>query len=154
MAIVPDFDFLPGLLVGQPTLYHQGISHSLSVAVTASFGLALLYSLKRGTMVADWARFFFAYASHLAIDLCGADTHPPYGIPVFWPLDGTSYLAPWEIFVGVHHVHGTAVSAGEWFATLLHRANFRAVGLEVFLMFPVILMVRYLSKLSRNCGIQ
>lgn len=32
LSIAPDSDFLSGLLVGEPALYHQGINRSLSFA--------------------------------------------------------------------------------------------------------------------------
>lgn len=35
MAVAPDLDFIPGLLQGTPNLYHQGISHSLGLALVA-----------------------------------------------------------------------------------------------------------------------
>jgi len=33
MAVAPDLDFIPGIIVGKPTLYQQGLSHSLGFAV-------------------------------------------------------------------------------------------------------------------------
>ena len=35
-AVAPDLDFLPGLFVGKPALFHQGISHSLIFAIFAA----------------------------------------------------------------------------------------------------------------------
>ena len=32
----PDLDFIPGLILGRPNLYHHGISHSLGAAVIFS----------------------------------------------------------------------------------------------------------------------
>jgi hypothetical protein len=38
-GIVPDFDFLPGILIGDPSVFHHGVSHSFAFAV--SFGVVI-----------------------------------------------------------------------------------------------------------------
>jgi len=145
MAMAPDVDFLPGMLMGQPGRYHQGLSHSLGVAVVVSLALTLLYSRKRHTMAADGGRFFLAYASHLVLDFWGSDTRPPYGIPLFWPLSERVYLAPWPIFVGVQHTLPTTATTGNWLATIFQPVNLRALGLEVLVLLPITLLVRALG---------
>jgi inner membrane protein len=147
MAIAPDFDFLPGLLAGQPALYHQGISHSLGVAAVVSFGLTVMYRLRRGTIVADWSLFFFAYVSHLAVDLLGVDARPPYGIPVFWPFSNEAYLSPWQILLGVHHAASTSDSIGAWLLRVFHLVNLKAIGIEVLAILPIVLLIRNFSRL-------
>jgi inner membrane protein len=149
MAIAPDLDFVPGILKGQPPLYHQGISHSLGFAVLASLVLAVVYSLRNGTMKVDWSLFFFAYLSHLVIDLFGVDGRPPYGIPVFWPLTHASYLAPFRIFAGVHHASSASDPTGEWIANVFHPANIRVIGIEVLVMAPVVLLMLLIRHRSR-----
>jgi membrane-bound metal-dependent hydrolase YbcI (DUF457 family) len=46
MATAPDLDFLPGLLVGKPALFHQSITHSLGAAMLVSLGAAGVWSLR------------------------------------------------------------------------------------------------------------
>ena len=51
MANAPDLDFVPGLVVGAPALYHQGVTHSLALGLTVAFVAAIV--LRRlGTPVA------------------------------------------------------------------------------------------------------
>jgi LexA-binding, inner membrane-associated putative hydrolase len=52
-SIVPDFDFLPGILMGEPGAFHHGISHSV--------GFAFLF----GTLVFAFLRCFSAAISRL-----------------------------------------------------------------------------------------
>ncbi|MFQ5584839.1 MAG: hypothetical protein ACE5GL_10425 [Calditrichia bacterium] len=33
VANVPDLDFIPGLIIGKPNIYHHGVSHSLGVGI-------------------------------------------------------------------------------------------------------------------------
>jgi membrane-bound metal-dependent hydrolase YbcI (DUF457 family) len=146
MALAPDLDFLPGLLVGQPARYHQGISHSLGLAVLTSLALAGVYSLRQRPMAAAWWRFCLAYVSHLALDLVTADTRPPAGIPVLWPLSSRVHHAPWQIFAGVQHATTTGTATGEWLRHLLQSANLQAVGMEVLVLLPVVLLVHVLSR--------
>jgi inner membrane protein len=146
MAIAPDFDFLPGILVGKPALYHQGISHSIGIAAAASLILSLLYSLKRNTLLTDCGWFLVAYLSHLVIDLWGVDARPPYGIPVFWPFSSRTYIAPWPIFPGVRHAHTTAVTSSEWLITIFQPANLVAISIEAMVLLPVIVLVHSLRN--------
>jgi membrane-bound metal-dependent hydrolase YbcI (DUF457 family) len=140
MAIAPDFDFLPGILGGQPALYHQGISHSLGFALVMSFGLAVVYRHKGG-VIANWGQFSLAYVSHLVIDAFGPDGRPPYGIPFFWPISDRYYLAPVQIFWGVHHASSASTTTEAWFVAIFHPYNLGAIGIEVVVMVPVILLI-------------
>lgn len=150
MAIAPDFDFLPGILVGQPALYHQGVTHSLGATVVAGLTLALPYSLKRNPLIANWSRFGMAYASHLALDLFGEDSRPPYGIPLFWPLSNRSYLASWKIFPGVQHADSSAATTDEWLVGLLNLTNLKAFGVEILVLLPLVLLVHALATRGRG----
>jgi inner membrane protein len=152
LAIAPDFDFVPGLILGQPALYHQGISHSLGFALIVGFGVAAAYSLNKGTIWADWGRFFLAYASHPIMDMFGPDRRPPIGIPLFWPLSDTYYLAPLQIFWGVHHAKATSATTGEWITGVFTAHNLAAIAVEVLVMFPLILLVRYGLSFSMSRG--
>ena len=49
MAIAPDFDFIPGILQGQPNLYHQGVSHSLGAGLFVSFAAALIIGKRKAS---------------------------------------------------------------------------------------------------------
>jgi len=143
MSIAPDLDFVPGIFLGQPALYHQGISHSLGFSFLASLGLALLYSRRR-TILADWGRLFMAYSSHLIIDFFAPDGRPPYGLALFWPISGNHYLAPFPLYWGVHHVGETSASTTEWVISLFNLHNVGAVGVEVVVLLLVILVVNFL----------
>jgi inner membrane protein len=137
MANAPDLDFLPGILVGRPTLYHQGISHSLTAAALASFagGIALHHL---GLPFGVAARVgLVAYASHLALDLVGPDARLPFGIPLFWPLSDTHFLSPVTLLPGVHHAAHTESDISEWLTGMLVTRNLGAMALEVGLFGPI-----------------
>lgn len=147
LAISPDLDFLPGLLQGQPALYHQGISHSLGFAVSVSLFTALLYARGRAVMPLS-GLFFLAYASHLFMDILGEDIRPPYGIPLFWPLSEQYYLAPLQIFRGVRHVGGASGSGttAEWMKNVVDLYNLGTITIELGVLLPLILLTEYFGK--------
>ncbi|MEW6299075.1 MAG: metal-dependent hydrolase [Thermodesulfobacteriota bacterium] len=147
MAIAPDLDFLPGMLQGHPNLYHQGISHSIGAACVVSGLTAVLLGLRNGVVWSEWGLLFLAYASHLAVDFWGPDSRPPYGQPLFWPVSGAYYLAPTPILMGVRHAKNVAATPGEWIAGVLHPQNLAAVGVEILVMAPVILLTRSVRRL-------
>lgn len=135
-AVAPDFDFLPGLLVGTPALYHQGVSHSFAVGAAFTLVLAMLYRRGFRGVGAPWGILFLAYASHLVLDLFGPDHRPPFGIPLFWPFSHATFLSPVTILPGVHHVATTGAPTGVWVSSTLRMSNVMAVGLEILIVAP------------------
>lgn len=101
LANAPDGDFLPGLLLGQPTLHHRGFTHTLAaVAVTAAVawcvgGRGPLRGLGRPRCAALLAG---AWASHLVVDWLTVDAVPPHGARFLWPLWSGHLHAPLPLF--------------------------------------------------------
>jgi inner membrane protein len=150
LAIAPDFDFIPGLLLGQPNLYHQGISHSLGASLVVSLAAAAL--IRGHDFWRNWGLLFFAYASHLTLDFFAPDGRPPYGLPLFWPITGNYYLAPQrlQILWGVHHHGSTTAPVTEWLGGVLQLRNLAAIGIELLVTLPMIFLARYASRLKNS----
>jgi membrane-bound metal-dependent hydrolase YbcI (DUF457 family) len=143
MAAAPDLDFVPGLLVGAPATYHQGLSHSFAFAVVAGVtGAIVLPFVASVTARLGFVVSFLCYASHLVLDLFGPDTRPPYGIPLFWPFSDHTFLSPVQLLLGASHAGHTSASTGEWINGVLTLYNVTALGLEVVLMLPFVLLAR------------
>jgi inner membrane protein len=140
LANAADLDFLPGTLLGRPALYHQGISHSLGFALVVSLAVAGICRRWAKSFAAIFALSCTAYVSHLVIDFLGADTRPPYGIPILWPLSGEYFIAPIPVFWGVRHAGTAAGSMREWLIALLHPYNLGAIALEVVLLLPFVVL--------------
>jgi len=152
MAIAPDFDFIPGILQGQPNLYHQGLSHSLGAGLLVSFVAALIVS--DGTLWKKWSLLFVAYASHLALDFFAPDGRPPYGQPLFWPISSEYYFAPtgWQFLWGVRHAKATSAPIGDWLSGILQMQNLGAIAIEALVMIPIVVLVRYFrARVSSQC---
>jgi inner membrane protein len=146
LAVAPDLDFLPGVLQGQPALYHQGLSHSLAFALAVSLLGAL--ALRRGAcgLLATWGILFAAYGSHLLIDLFGPDQRLPYGIPLFWPLSDGTYLSPISVFWGVHHAARASDTTAQWLASIASVHNVGAVLVEMAVIGSFAVMAEIVSR--------
>jgi inner membrane protein len=152
LAVAPDLDFVPGILVGQPALYHQDASHSLWVALAVSLLAALALCRGRHLLLRRWAIFFSAYASHLVIDLFGPDGRPPIGIPLFWPWSDAAYLFPVALLPGIQHAESTTTETAAWIASILSWYNVKAILIEMALVAPLLLLGELRQRLGRPGG--
>jgi membrane-bound metal-dependent hydrolase YbcI (DUF457 family) len=98
-ACSPDLDFLPGIFLGNPSLFHHGLFHSLGMAVGLSLSAGALIALfGKGHSIIKISGFVFILIfSHLVLDFFTEDLKPPFGFMLFWPLSGNYYLSPWSI---------------------------------------------------------
>jgi len=136
-AVAADLDFLPGLLLGDPSRFHHGVSHSLGA--TLLFGLTMAL-IAPSTLAGGYPRrallWASLYGSHLVMDFFAVDTSPPYGEPLFWPLSSQFLISPWTPFPDVKHGRG-------WEA-FLNWANARAVAVEAGVFVPLWLGVLWM----------
>jgi len=142
MANAPDLDFLPGILVGSPALYHQGVTHSLGFALMVSLGIAGVCSLRGSSFSAIFNLCFISYLSHLVLDFFSPDGRLPYGEPLFWPLSANHFISPISVFLGVHHVRLTSAPMLVWIHGIFNIHNLWSMSLELVLIAPIILLGR------------
>lgn len=142
LANAPDLDFLPGILVGAPTLYHRGVTHTLGAALAVAVGAWLLARAGwlRGATPGFWCGFAgAAWATHLVVDWITVDVVPPFGARFLWPF--------------VHqHLHAPVTVLGEivvdprsrlgFVASILAPAALLAWGREVLLAITVVVGVQ------------
>jgi inner membrane protein len=134
-ASAPDCDFLPGLLLGEPDRFHQGISHSLGMALIFAAFVAVFCRWTKGEIMWSFVLILFSlYCSHLLFDYLSVDTGLPYGIPVWWPLSGEHYLSPIAIFSDVHR----GDSPKDFISWAFIQHNLWAVTLEVMILLPLV----------------
>lgn len=103
-SLLPDFDVIPGLLLGDMRGFHNQATHSLIVGLAAAFlagGLARL---------AGWGSFWswfgatlLAYESHVVMDFFTFETR---GVMLLWPLSAERFEAPVKLFYGVRWSDG------------------------------------------------
>jgi membrane-bound metal-dependent hydrolase YbcI (DUF457 family) len=142
LANLPDADFLPGLLMGRPNLYHHGAFHSLGAALAVALLVAGMARLagrraepapRRAWQPAAVA--FLILSSHLLLDCFTIDQVPPFGLPLLWPVSGRYVIASRPIFLDVTR----SAAAGDFFISIFSRHNLAAALREAALVGGVAL---------------
>jgi membrane-bound metal-dependent hydrolase YbcI (DUF457 family) len=90
-SILPDFDFVPGILMGNLGAFHHGVSHSPAFAVL--FGVLTVLFVRRQQKDVAWhvgILAALAYASHVLLDLVSV-SEGARGVPILWPLSGERF---------------------------------------------------------------
>jgi membrane-bound metal-dependent hydrolase YbcI (DUF457 family) len=97
LANAADLDFVPGVLLGHPAVYHRGMTHTVLAAVVVAALVALVVRVA-GRRDASWVGAGMwagtAYGSHLLLDFFTTDAVPPAGARFLWPFSDAYYLAP------------------------------------------------------------
>ena len=142
VANLPDLDFVPGLLVGDPNRYHQQITHTLLFATVLGLLAALGACLTR---TARWRSIHPGYlglgvtllcTSHIVLDALTKDNEPPVGVPLLWPLlDRRVQFA--ALFPNIDRMAGEA-GAIEFLVSVLTVHNLAALAIEFLALAPVV----------------
>lgn len=153
MAIAPDLDFLPGLFLDRPAMFHGELLHSLGIALALNLfvaGFLRIFGLPFGQM---FSLGFLAYTSHLVLDMLQPDGRVPYGIPFLWPISQAYWLSPLPVFPGVHHVSSTSASTAEFIQGVLSLHNLLTIAFEIVVLAPYAFIWHWVTgqnKLDRN----
>ena len=165
LANLPDIDFLPGFLMGQPNQYHHHLTHSLGFAAFVGLLGCLIYwrrdrnFMRHAHAPQNEIRFRFwpyfltisvAVFSHCVLDLLTVDTSLPFGMLLFWPFDMGYYDMNVKIFESVHKSNASTT----FFSSLLQWHNFKVMAIEVFIMVPVAGLVKIMQILRRSLARQ
>jgi inner membrane protein len=149
LANLPDADFLPGILMGFPNLYHHGIFHSLGAAVAVAAAMGWIFYKKYRHFREYSAITFLIFYSHLLLDFFSKDFTAPYGLPLFWPFSNTYYISAHPIFLNITRSDRSA----NFFSSLLNRHNLEAALREILLLGGLVLLVEIARRLlNKNSG--
>ena len=122
-AVSPDLDILVGS--------HRTYTHSVAAVVIVGFG-SWVALRRRSNAGAGAAAIAAAYASHLVLDWLGKDTSSPAGLTALWPFSSAFFLSGCELF--------GEVSRRYWLPGEFVVSNFMALGWEMLVLMPVMLM--------------
>lgn len=159
LANLPDIDYLPGFLLGQPNRFHHLWTHSLGLALLLGFwgGLILWRRHREAASQAltpakvnarQFVRYFLAISaavfSHCLLDLFTEDSSPPYGMMLLWPFDRGFYDVAWSLFPSTHKSNESAT----FFVSLLHWYNFKIALREFLIMAPIAGLIKLIQRLK------
>jgi membrane-bound metal-dependent hydrolase YbcI (DUF457 family) len=145
-SILPDFDFLPGIAIGDMRAFHHGISHSLAMAVVFG-GLVFLFSrwLRRDMALLVGFLAASAYASHVLLDLVSVN-HGARGVPVLWPLSD-QYFGFNSGLLGFFR-YGP-ISQGIW--SIIRWDNLSPLFRELIIVGSLVIVFLWKGRIS-SCG--
>ncbi|PSO64382.1 MAG: hypothetical protein BRC41_12765 [Cyanobacteria bacterium QH_9_48_43] len=146
IANLPDADFLPGLLLGNLGAFHRHGTHSLIVA--AVFGIFVALLVGRWQLNRIWWGIWAAelYASHIVLDMLGADPGAPSGVQALWPLSQQNYISPITLFAQFDY----SDSGLGMVRTILSPQNFWGMLREFIIMTPLFGLVWLFSRAFRE----
>ncbi|HLD50258.1 MAG TPA: metal-dependent hydrolase [bacterium] len=83
LANAADLDFIPGILVGNPDLFHHSFTHSFTAAAVTGLLFALAAKIwKKREFMRTFLISSLAYSTHVALDFLLDRS----ALPLFWPL--------------------------------------------------------------------
>lgn len=119
LSLLPDFDAVPGILMGNLGRFHNNGSHSFFVGITIALLGALIMRWVKGEKYQYWFLLIFScYGLHIVMDFFTYGR----GVMVFWPLSTKRYLSPILLFYGLHWSDG--IFSIKHFWTLLNETGF------------------------------
>jgi membrane-bound metal-dependent hydrolase YbcI (DUF457 family) len=147
LSVLPDFDFIPGIVTGHPNLYHHGSMHS----ITFCFGIAGLITavlsvarkenaLKIGGLV------LVVLVSHLILDVFSKDQVQPYGLKAFWPFSNRYVISPITLFLDVDRGSDNRT----FWLGLFTLHNAKTVLVELLILSPVSLWVWFRNRIRNG----
>lgn len=115
LSVLPDFDFLPGLLLGDVEGWHNGPSHSLVAGLVAALVLGPIAGLVLGRFLGGgtlrWTGIVLAsYWSHVLLDALTLGR----GVRLLWPFVPDRLTPPFCPFYGVRWSEGLFESTLFW----------------------------------------
>jgi membrane-bound metal-dependent hydrolase YbcI (DUF457 family) len=138
IATLPDFDFIPGWLIGQPSLFHRGASHSILMAIVVGLTAGFVVKITRRRNFLRVATIVFVlYALHIVLDLFGVDYSQPGGFKVLWPFSDGYYKSSHGIFMNIKH---SSTMEG-FFGSIFSKHNLKAVIYEFIIFLPPVLFL-------------
>lgn len=144
-GMLPDLDFLPGLIAGEPSRYHHGLSHSITMSLAAGFLAGLVYYATRRKHFVEYSLIFSGvYFAHVAADFFAVDTSAPFGEQMFWPFWNGYVLSPFTFFMDVHR----STASHDFFVSMFNSHNLRTVFVEIAVCVPIFLGVNFFKRFT------
>jgi len=131
LSNLPDLDFLPGFLIGEPSLFHHGVSHSLGMAILTGLLGGAFFWRKKGTSFWSGSLVIgLTYYFHILLDYFTVDERLPFGMMMVWPFSNEYYISNFKIFDKMVR----SDQSGDFFQSLFCMTNFWVALKELLIM--------------------
>jgi membrane-bound metal-dependent hydrolase YbcI (DUF457 family) len=120
------------------------MTHSLAAAAVVGLCAAAVAGATRRPIARIALTCALAYATHLLLDVLGADPVPPEGIQLLWPFSRHWFISGWNVFEHTERRHlFSAFSLGQ---------NAKALVREVEILGPIAMMT-WLVRVKALAGL-
>jgi membrane-bound metal-dependent hydrolase YbcI (DUF457 family) len=134
-----DLDFIPGILIGEPGLFHHGPTHSLlAAAIVGVLAAPFARWIGFGSARSGGLALALAFASHLLLDMMAVDDGRPSAVPLFWPISSEMIYLPLGLFVAIR----IDPAAPGFITSLLTAYNAKALVWEVTIVIVALALIR------------
>ena len=150
-SIAPDFDFLPGFLIGRPSAFHHGISHSSGFAfLFGALVFLVLRYLHYGDIAARAALMeTLAYGFHAVLDAVSVG-EGARAVPLLWPFLNREFGVNLGLFGRFHH---DGLADGIW--SVVVWGNLPALARELTVMgAPLLLLLLWRARGDRSKSVR
>lgn len=146
IANLPDFDVIPGLILGDPRVFHHQGIHSLFAGVMVGLIVGGV-AMRRKLNEIEWGTWGGClYLSHVLLDLLVNDPSVPYGVQLLWPFSQAYFISPvtpFDRFDYFDPEHGII-------RTMLSLHNLGAMMREAAILAPILGLTWYISGSRRG----
>jgi len=152
LANLADFDFFPGIFVGEMGRFHRGITHSLGAAILCGAFIGLIAHLsKRGSFLKNFTLASAAYLSHIVLAFFSeAGSH----MPIFWPLSSTMIRTPVTLFIREGEFLHQSGSFSTFLASFFSWGCLRVLLFEMSVVFLVGSIVKAAVEIRRRLRVK
>jgi membrane-bound metal-dependent hydrolase YbcI (DUF457 family) len=141
-SIVPDLDFLPGILIGDLGEFHHGISHSFAFATL--FGaviFVLAHAMDKTLAHRASAYAVLAYSSHVILDFVNVNMGTR-GVPLLWPFSQDEFGVNLRLF-GYFFYDETGIRG------VFHWRNLTPVARELLVLGSIVLLLLRKERIAQ-----
>lgn len=127
-SLIPDVDFIAGVLFRDLSRFHNNGTHSLILGLAVALISSFLFSLKRRSAFSIWFWLILvSYQMHIVLDFF---TYGSRGVMLLWPILSMRFESPVKLFYGVRWSEGWISGHHLW--TLVSEVGFVFLTLLVF----------------------
>lgn len=142
LSFLPDFDLIPGFLLGDYDQFHNSYSNSLFTGIVVALMISLILFRRSPAGFRFWFLFaLLAYVLHVIMDYFGAGR----GVMLFWPITDERFISPVKLFYGLHRSDG--------FFSIRHVWTFLTEMVFVLVLYGVVRVILREGKSHKNKGL-
>ena len=148
LANLADLDYLPGIYINKPNIFHHGLSHSIVAAIIVGLSISVIYKFNsEKKFFKNFILFSSLYLSHVVLDFFTVDTSIPLGEQLFWPFTNEYYISSISLFRDI----SKGSTTNSFFLSVFEFYNVITGVTECMIFLPFILIIKFIkTKINKK----